>query len=75
MWGTDETTPHLGMWSPEGVEPQIQLVYRVDDLAAALERVRAAGGVAGEAERKPYGLKAECVDDQGAAFELWQPPD
>jgi uncharacterized glyoxalase superfamily protein PhnB len=75
VWNTEATKPHLGIWSPEGVEPQIQLVYRVDDLDAALRRVRAAGGIAGTAERKPYGLKAECEDDQGVMFELWQPSD
>ncbi|MGH3880764.1 MAG: VOC family protein [Actinophytocola sp.] len=75
VWNTEETQPHLGIWSPEDVEPQIQLVYRVDDLDAALGRVRAAGGIAGEAERKPYGLKATCEDDQGVVFELWQPSD
>jgi uncharacterized glyoxalase superfamily protein PhnB len=75
VWNTEETQPHLGIWSPDGVEPQIQLVFRVDDLAAALDRVRASGGVAGEAERKPYGLKASCEDDQGVVFELWQPSD
>ena len=37
------------------------------------ERVRAAGGHADEPERKPYGLIAECLDDQGATFRLWQP--
>jgi len=42
---------------------------------AAVERVRAAGGHADEPERKPYGLIAECVDDQGATFRLWQPAD
>ena len=51
----------------------MQLSYRVDDIAAAVERVRAAGGHADEPERKPYGLHAECVDDQGATFRLWQP--
>jgi len=51
----------------------VQLSYRVDDIAAAVERVRAAGGRAGEPERKPYGLLADCVDDQGATFHLWQP--
>jgi uncharacterized glyoxalase superfamily protein PhnB len=74
VWGTDETRPHVGMWSPEGAEPGIELVYRVDDVEAALGRVRAAGGIAGEVERKPYGLKARCEDDQGVVFELWQPP-
>jgi len=28
-----------------------------------------------EPERKPYGLIAECVDDQGATFHLGQPVD
>jgi len=26
-------------------------------------------------ERRPYGLLAECVDDQGTGFQLWQPVD
>ena len=47
--------------------------HRVDDIAAAVERVRAAGGRADEPERKPDGLLAECADDQGATFRLWQP--
>jgi predicted enzyme related to lactoylglutathione lyase len=51
----------------------VQLSYRVDDIAAAVERVRAAGGHADGPERMPYGLIAECVDDQGATFRLWQP--
>ncbi len=75
VWGTDATRPHVGIWSPEGVAPGIELVYRVDDLAAALDRVRAAGGIAGEAEHKPYGRKARCEDVEGVVFELWQPPD
>ena len=72
-WRTGETRPPLGIVSPEGAEPGVQLSYRVDDIAAAVERVRAAGGRADEPERKPYGLLAECVDDQGATFRLWQP--
>ncbi|MDR3036039.1 MAG: VOC family protein [Kitasatospora sp.] len=74
-WRTEETTPPLGIWSPEGAEPGVQLSYRVDDIAAAIERVRAAGGRADEPGRRPYGLLAECVDDQGATFHLWQPAD
>ena len=71
-WRTDEIRPPLGILS-SGAEPEVQLSYRVDDIAAAVERVRAAGGRAGEPERKPYGLLADCVDDQGATFHLWQP--
>ena len=53
----------------------MQLSYRVDDIAAAVERVLSAGGRASEPDRKPYGLLADCVDDQGATFRLWQPAD
>jgi uncharacterized glyoxalase superfamily protein PhnB len=74
-WRTDETRPALSIWSPQGAEPEVQLSYRVDDIAAAVERVRAAGGRADEPERKPYGLLADCADDQGATFRLWQPVD
>ena len=74
-WRTDEIRPPLGIRSSEGAQPEVQLSYRVDDIAAAVERVRAAGGHADEPERKPYGLLAECLDDQGATFRLWQPAD
>jgi uncharacterized glyoxalase superfamily protein PhnB len=74
-WRTDETRPPLGIWPSEGAEPEVQLSYRVNDIAAAVERVRSAGGHADEPERQPYGLLAECVDDQGAVFRLWQPAD
>jgi predicted enzyme related to lactoylglutathione lyase len=53
----------------------VQLSYRVDDIAAAVERVRAAGGHADEPGRRRFGLFAECIDDQGATFRLWQPAD
>jgi uncharacterized glyoxalase superfamily protein PhnB len=74
-WRTDQTTPRLGILPSHGAEPEVQLSYRVDDLATAVERVRTAGGHADEPERKPYGLIADCVDDQGATFRLWQPAD
>jgi len=74
-WRTDQTTPPLGILPSHGAEPEVQLSYRVDDLATAVERVRTAGGHADEPERKPYGLIADCVDDQGATFRLWQPAD
>jgi predicted enzyme related to lactoylglutathione lyase len=72
-WRTEETRPPLSILSSEVAEPEVQLSYRVDDIAAAVERVRTAGGRAGEPERKPYGLLAGCVDNQGATFRLWQP--
>jgi uncharacterized glyoxalase superfamily protein PhnB len=72
-WRTEETSPPLGIRSSQGGEPQVQLSYRVDDIGAAIGRVRAAGGHADEPGRQPYGLIAECRDDQGATFRLWQP--
>jgi uncharacterized glyoxalase superfamily protein PhnB len=74
-WRTDQTRPPLGIRSSRDAQPQVQLSYRVDDIAAAIERVRSAGGRADEPERMPYGLLAECSDDQGATFRLWQPAD
>jgi uncharacterized glyoxalase superfamily protein PhnB len=74
-WRTDEITPPLSILSSRGAEPGVQLSYRVDDISAAVERVRAAGGHANEPVRRPFGLLAECVDDQGATFRLWQPAD
>ena len=74
-WRTEETRPPLGILPSQGADPEVQLTYRVDDIAAAVERVRAAGGRADEPGRRPFGLLAECADDQGATFRLWQPAD
>lgn len=74
-WGAVDTNPMFGMWSPPDTVPQVQLCFRVDDIEAAVTRVRAAAGTAGEVERKPYGLLVECEDDQGVVFQLWQPTD
>jgi uncharacterized glyoxalase superfamily protein PhnB len=74
-WRTTETRPPLGILPSPGAELEVQLTFRVDDIAAAVERVRAAGGQAAEPQRRPFGLLAECVDDQGATFRLWQPAD
>jgi predicted enzyme related to lactoylglutathione lyase len=59
---------HLGLWS----DPRRTtfLSHAVSDISAAIARVRAAGGTAGEAVEEPYGLSAECVDNQGMAFAL-----
>lgn len=64
---------HHGLWHHEG-PPTLFCSFAVDDLAAALERVRAAGGTAGEPEEAPYGASAMCADDQGSAFGLYEPP-
>lgn len=48
--------------------------YAVDDVAAAVRRVGAAGGRAGEPQSRPYGPVADCVDTDGVQFALHQPP-
>ncbi len=45
-------------------------MYLVDDIGAAVERVRAAGGTATDPERQGYGVTADCLDDQGTRFYL-----
>jgi uncharacterized glyoxalase superfamily protein PhnB len=74
-WRSEEANPRLGIWSPENATAEVQLCFRVDDVEAAVERVRAAGGTAAGIDREPFGLIAECVDDQGTNFQLWQPVD
>jgi uncharacterized protein len=57
------------------------LFFRVDDLAAALERVRALGGTVDatdidgdEDSVASFGRFKLCRDDQGSSFGLQQPP-
>jgi predicted enzyme related to lactoylglutathione lyase len=73
-WRSDAIKPPVGILQPkDDSDPQVQLSFLVDDLTAAIERVRAAGGQANEPNRMPYGQLAQCVDPAGAVFRLWQP--
>ncbi len=72
-WRAHQASPPLGIRPSRDAAPQVQLTYRVNDIAAAVERVRAAGGRADEPRRMPFGLHAECTDDQGMTFRLVQP--
>jgi predicted enzyme related to lactoylglutathione lyase len=64
---------HAGLW---GGQPHNTLfcAYAVEDAGAAVERIRAAGGTAGEPDDRPYGRLSDCVDDQGVAFAVYEPP-
>ncbi|MGI9146110.1 MAG: VOC family protein [Chloroflexota bacterium] len=67
--------PQIGMTTqPEGgpATPGVILCYRVDDIAAAILRVRDAGGQARVVAERPYGLESLCVDDQGTPFYVHQ---
>ena len=65
--------PPQGLW---GGQPRSTLFcsYVVDDATAAVARVRAVGGQASGPDPRPYGLVADCVDDQGTRFAVHQPP-
>ncbi|HEY3941165.1 MAG TPA: VOC family protein [Acidimicrobiales bacterium] len=66
--------PQMGMTTePEaGPATGVILCYRVDDIAAAVERVRESGGRAAEVAQRPYGLESFCGDDQGTPFYFHQ---
>jgi predicted enzyme related to lactoylglutathione lyase len=68
----DVTTP-MGMWG-DVPDATLFLCHAVDDLAAAVLRVRAAGGEAAEPVEEPFGLVAECTDNQGMRFALIESP-
>lgn len=84
---TDAATAQLGptVWAAFDREttyfgpshPGYMINYQVDDLEAALQRIRADGReVAPEIDEDDYGRFAWAVDPEGNRFELWQPaPD
>ena len=70
-WGVDDIVPMTGLSG--GHDQSIAVpMWRVDDIEAAVERVRGAGGTSTEPERQPYGISASCTDDQGGQFYLGQ---
>ncbi|QFU85336.1 VOC family protein [Amycolatopsis sp. YIM 10] len=71
-WGIEGHGLQGGLWGGDR-QAGWKLMYAVDDLAAAVDRVRAAGGRIVEGpKREPYGLTADCVDNQGIEFWLWE---
>jgi uncharacterized glyoxalase superfamily protein PhnB len=69
--GEPDVLPMTGLGTGE---PSVSLCFRVADIRAALTVVRTQGGTAGDVQDKPYGLAAECVDNQVLRFYLWQTP-
>lgn len=57
----------------EGTRPRVY--FGVDDIRTAVARVRELGGEASEPEAIPSGWMADCRDDQGLEFSLWQGAD
>jgi predicted enzyme related to lactoylglutathione lyase len=72
-WQVEGTTPMIGV-SGGHAQPAAVPVWRVSDVAAAVARVREAGGTSTEPHREPYGVIAECTDYQGTRFSLTEYP-
>jgi predicted enzyme related to lactoylglutathione lyase len=54
--------------------PRVHLFFRVPDIAATCDAVRALGGAAAEpVAAGRAGASAECTDDQGQPLTLWEP--
>ena len=70
---------HVGNTTPPGglvrdaAESSAKVWFRVTDVRAAVARVRELGGSADEPRESPSGWSADCRDDQGTRFSLWQP--
>ena len=65
--------PPQGLWEHPALTT-LFCSYVVDDIAAAVARVRATGGQAEEPVPRAYGLSADCVDPDDVPFALHQPP-
>ncbi|WP_099243984.1 VOC family protein, partial [Mycobacterium sp. shizuoka-1] len=71
-WQVLDTQPMAGA-AGGAHQPRVVPMWTVSDVDAAVARVREAGGtVLAEPSRQPYGLMAECADDQGGRFYLGQ---
>ena len=71
-WSVLDPVPMTGMTGARD-GAKIVPVYQVDDVAAAAQRVRDAGGAAPAPDRRPYGLMTDCSSPDGVGFALWQP--
>jgi uncharacterized protein len=70
--GSPQAVPQVGFG--RGERAGAVLCFRVDDITAAVARVRAAGGTATDPVPRPYALEADCVDDQNTPFYLHEFP-
>jgi uncharacterized glyoxalase superfamily protein PhnB len=68
-WQVEDTVPMVGVSGGHDVATTVPM-YRVDDIAGAVEAVRARGGTATDPEVQPYGISSACTDDQGTRFYL-----
>jgi predicted enzyme related to lactoylglutathione lyase len=71
-WQVEQTHPMAGV-AGGSTEHVTVPMWTVADIDAAVARVREAGGkVVEEPSQRPYGMSAQCTDDQGTRFYLGQ---
>ena len=70
-WQVEDIVPMTGLSGGHEAATTVPM-YRVDDVAAAVDAARRAGGTATDPEAQPYGLTSSCADDQGTRFYLGQ---
>ena len=71
-WQVQGTHPMAGVAGGSS-SPVTVPMWTVADIDVAVSRVREAGGtVIQDPAQQPYGLMAECTDDQGGRFYLGQ---
>jgi uncharacterized glyoxalase superfamily protein PhnB len=69
-WGVQGTHPMAGV-AGGSTQPAVVPMWTVEDIHAAVARVREAGGtVIDEPNQQAYGMSALCTDDQGSRFYL-----
>jgi predicted enzyme related to lactoylglutathione lyase len=72
VWAAfDEDTTYFGLGDQE-----LMINYRVDDLDAAIKRLRLAGTVvSSDVQEDDYGRFVWAEDPEGKRFELWEPAE
>jgi uncharacterized glyoxalase superfamily protein PhnB len=69
-WQVEQTHPMAGV-AGGGTQQVTVPMWTVEDVDAAVARVREAGGtIIEEPSQQPYGKMAQCTDDQGTRFYL-----
>ncbi|HYH33276.1 MAG TPA: VOC family protein [Pseudonocardia sp.] len=69
--GDAQPRPRTSVWGGHAEAAAVP-TFRVPDLAAAVRAAREAGGTGGEPQQRPFGLAADCADDQGLTVQLVQ---
>lgn len=70
-WQVDDVAPMVGISGGHETATTVPM-YRVGDIRAAADAVRAHGGTATDPQAQPYGITSTCTDDQGTRFYLGQ---